>query len=38
MNVTGNLALITEREVLPAKPATSKDDLVLWDLSSRSRF
>jgi hypothetical protein len=34
MNVTGNLALIPEREVLPAKPATSKDGLVLWDLSN----
>lgn len=34
MNVTGNLALITEREGLPAHPATSKDDLVLWDLSN----
>jgi hypothetical protein len=34
MNVTGNLALITEREVPPANAATSKDDLVLWDLSN----
>jgi hypothetical protein len=34
MNVTGNLALITEREVLPANSATSNDDLVLWDLSN----
>ena len=34
MNVTGNLALITEREVLRANAATSKDDLVLWDLSN----
>ena len=34
MNVTGNLALITEREVLPANAARSKDDLVLWDLSN----
>ena len=34
MNVTGNLALIPEREVLPTKPANSKDDLVLWDLSN----
>jgi hypothetical protein len=34
MNLTGNLALIPEREVLPAKPASSKDDLVLWDLSN----
>ena len=34
MNVTGNLALVPEREVLPAKPATSKDGLVLWDLSN----
>ena len=34
MNLTGNLALITEREVLPANAATSKDDLVLWDLSN----
>ena len=34
MNVTGNLALITERNVPPANAATSKDDLVLWDLSN----
>jgi hypothetical protein len=34
MNVTGNLALITKREAPPANPATSKDDLVLWDLSN----
>jgi hypothetical protein len=34
MNVTGNLALITEREVLPANADTSKDDLVLWDLGN----
>lgn len=29
MNVTGNLALITEHEVLPVHPAPPKDDLVL---------
>lgn len=34
MNVTGNLALITGREVPAANAATSKDDLVLWDLSN----
>jgi hypothetical protein len=34
MNVLGNLALITEREVPPANAATSKDDLVLLDLSN----
>ena len=35
MNVTGNLALISETEVLPVHDA-SKDDLVLWDLSNPS--
>jgi hypothetical protein len=34
MNVTGNLALITGNEGLPVHAATSKDDLVLWDLSN----
>ena len=34
MNVSGDLALITERDVPPANAATSKDDLVLWDLSN----
>jgi hypothetical protein len=34
MNVTGNLALITENEVAPVHDANSKDDLVLWDLSN----
>jgi hypothetical protein len=34
MNVTGNLALISENEVLPVHDATTKDDLVLWDLSN----
>jgi hypothetical protein len=34
MNVTGNVALISENEVLPVDDATTKDDLVLWDLSN----
>jgi hypothetical protein len=34
MSVTGNLALITENEVLPVHSAISKNDLVLWDLSN----
>jgi LVIVD repeat-containing protein len=34
MNVTGDLALITENEGFPVHAATSKDDLVLWDLSN----
>lgn len=34
MDVTGNLALITEHEVQPVHASTSKDDLVLWDLSN----
>ena len=34
MNVTGNLALITETEVHPAPSAGAKNDLVVWDLSS----
>lgn len=34
MNVTGSLALVTEREAPRANAATSKDDLVLWDLSN----
>jgi uncharacterized secreted protein with C-terminal beta-propeller domain len=34
MNVTGNVALISENEVLPVHDATTKDDLVLWDLSN----
>ena len=33
MNVTGSLALITKREASPASAATSRDDLILWDLS-----
>jgi hypothetical protein len=34
MNVTGNLAIIAETEVLPVQSRTSGDDLVLWDLSN----
>jgi hypothetical protein len=33
MNVTGDLAIIAETEVLPARSNT-RDDLVLWDLSN----
>ena len=34
MNVTGDLALITEHEAQPVHAVTSKDDLVVWDLSN----
>ena len=36
MNVTGNLAIIAESEMLPMRGSrsTSNDDLVLWDLSN----
>ncbi len=34
MSLTGNLAVIAETEVLPMHISTSKDDLVLWDLSN----
>jgi hypothetical protein len=37
MSVTGNLALISENEPLPVHDATTKDDLVLWDLIESSR-
>ncbi len=35
LNVTGNLAIIAESEMLPMRSSssTSNDDLVLWDLS-----
>src|SRR5439155_13721896 len=35
MNVTGNLAIIAESEILPMqRSSSSNDDLVLWDLSN----
>ncbi len=35
MNVTGNLAIIAESEILPMQGSrSSNDDLVLWDLSN----
>jgi len=36
LNVTGNLAIIAESEMLPMRSssATSSDELVLWDLSN----
>jgi hypothetical protein len=34
MNLTGDLAIIAESEVLPMHSRTSDDDLVLWDLSN----
>ena len=34
MNVTGDLAIIAETEVLPMRSSISNDDLVLWDLSN----
>jgi hypothetical protein len=34
MNLTGDLAIIAESEVLPMHSGTSNDDLVLWDLSN----
>lgn len=34
MDVTGNLAIIAENEMLPVRGSSSNDDLVLWDLSN----
>ncbi len=34
MNLTGDLAIIAESQVLPMQSGTSNDDLVLWDLSN----
>ena len=34
MDVTGDLAIIAETEVLPMRSSNSDDDLVLWDLSN----
>jgi hypothetical protein len=34
MNLTGDLAIIAESEVIPMHNITSNDDLVLWDLSN----
>ena len=34
LNVTGNLAVIAERQIFPMRSSTSNDDLVLWDLSN----
>src|SRR2546422_3068338 len=34
MNLTGDLAIIAESQVLPMHSSTSNDDLVLWDLSN----
>jgi hypothetical protein len=34
MNLSGDLAIIAESEVLPMHSRTSDDDLVLWDLSN----
>ena len=34
MNVTGNLAIIAESQMLPRRNSVSTDDLVLWDLSN----
>ena len=34
MNVTGNLAIIAESDILEMRSSTSNDDLVLWDLSN----
>jgi hypothetical protein len=36
MNVTGDLAIIAEKGVLPTRSSASADDLVLWDLSNPS--
>jgi len=36
MNLTGNLAIIDESEVVPIHSSTSNDDLVVWDLSNPS--
>lgn len=34
LNVTGDLAIIAETGDLPTRSSTSKDDLVVWDLSN----
>ena len=34
MDVTGNLAIIAEKQMLPMRSSASNDDLVLWDLSN----
>ncbi len=34
MNLTGNLAIIDESEVVPIHGSASNDDLVVWDLSN----
>jgi len=34
MNLTGDLAIIAESQVLPMHSSTSNNDLVLWDLSN----
>jgi len=34
MNVTGDLAIIAETDVLPMRNDTSNDNLVVWDLSN----
>jgi hypothetical protein len=34
MNLTGDLAIISESEVVPRHSSASNDDLVLWDLSN----
>jgi len=34
MNLTGDLAIIAESEVVPMHSTASKDDLVLWDLAN----
>jgi len=34
MNVTGDLAIIAENDVLPTQISRANDDLVLWDLSN----
>jgi hypothetical protein len=34
MNLTGDLAIIAESQVLPMHSSSSNDDLVLWDLSN----
>src|SRR6266849_2285257 len=36
MNLTGNLAIIDESEVVPIHSSASNDDLVVWDLSNPS--
>ena len=38
MNLTGDLAIIAESEVLPMHSGTSNDDLVVWDLSNPAAF